>query len=53
MKIATTILSADVAAETKNPQSAQITSNFSKSLTGGKYLSLTDIHGNGLRLRVM
>ena len=38
---------------TKNPQSAQVTSNILKSLTGGKLLNLTDMHGNGLRLRVM
>ena len=41
-----------VAAKTKNPQSAQITSNILKSLTGGKVLRLTDMHGDGLRLKV-
>ena len=53
LKIATPIISAGVAMKTKNPQSAQVTSNILKSLTGGKILSLTDIHGNGLRLKVM
>ena len=53
MKIASPIISAAVAAQTKNPQSAQITSNILKSLTGVKILNLTDMHGNGLRLKVM
>ena len=53
LKIATPIISAGVAAKTKNPQSAQITSNVLESLTDGKVLSLTDLHGNGLRLTVM
>ena len=41
LKIAAPIISAAVAAKTKNPQSAQITNNNLKSLTGGKILSLT------------
>ena len=53
LKIATLNISAGVARKTKNPQSAQVTSNILKSLTGGKILSLTDMHGSGLRLRVM
>ena len=53
LKIATPIISAGVAMKTKNPQSAQVTNNILKSLTGGKVLSLTDMHGNGLRLKVM
>ena len=53
LKIASPIISAGVAAKTKNPQSAQTTTNILKSLTGGKNLSLTDMHGNGLGLKVM
>ena len=53
MKIATPIISAGVAMKTKNPQSAQVTNNILKSLTRGKISSLTDLHGNGLRLKVM
>ena len=53
LKMATPLISAAVAAKTKNPQSAQVTNSILKSLTGRKILSLTDIHGNGLRLRVM
>ena len=51
--MATALISAVVAAKTKSPQSAQITSNILKSLTGGKTLSLRDMHGRGMRLRVM
>ena len=53
LKIATPLISAAVAAKTKNPQSAQVANNILKSLTGGKILSLTDMHGRGLRLKVM
>ena len=52
-KTATTLITAAVAAETKSPQSAQITENTLKSLGGGKILGLTDMHGHGLRLEVM
>ena len=51
--MATPLISAAVAAKTKNPPSAQVTNSILKSLTGGKILSLTDMHGNGLRLKVM
>ena len=51
--MATPLISAAVAAKTKNPQSAQVTSNNLKTLTGVKVLSLTDMHGRGLRLKVM
>ena len=53
LKMATPLISAAVAAKTKNPASAQVTNAILKSLTGGKILSLTDMHGNGLRLKVM
>ena len=51
--MATPLISAAVAAKTKKPQSAQVTNSILKSLTGGKKLKLTDMHGNGLRLKVM
>ena len=41
-----------VSAKTKNPKIGQATGNNSKSISGGKVLSLTDMHGNGLFLRV-
>ena len=53
LKMATPLISAAVAAKTKNPQSTQVTNSFLKPLTGGKILNLTDMHGNGLRLKVM
>ena len=53
LKKATPINSAGVAAKIKNPQSAETTGNILKSLTGGKFLSLTDLHGHGLRLKFM
>ena len=51
--MAAPLISAAVVAKTKNPQSAQLTNSILKSLTGGKILSLTDMHGNGLILKVM
>ena len=42
-----------VSAKTKNPKVGQATTNILKSISGGKILSLTNIHGNGLRLKVM
>ena len=42
-----------VSAKTKNPKVGQATTNILRSISGGKILSLTDIHGNGLRLKVM
>ena len=42
-----------VGAKTKKPQVAQATTNSLKSISGGMILSLTDTHGNGIRLKVM
>ena len=42
-----------VSARTKNPQISKATSDILKTTSGGKVLSLTDMHGRGLRLRVM
>ena len=53
LKKATPLIPAAVAAKTKNPQSAQVTNSILKSLTGGRVPNLTDMHGNGLRLKVM
>ena len=53
LKMATPLISAAVAAKTKNPQSTQVASSILKSLTGGKVLSMTDMHGIGLRLKDM
>ena len=42
-----------VGAKSKNAKVGGATTNILKSLTGGKILSKTDMHGNGLRLKVM
>ena len=42
-----------VSAKTKNPKIGAATTNILKSISGGKILSLTDMHGRGLRLKVM
>ena len=42
-----------VSAKTKNPKVGQATTNISRSISGGKVLSLTDMHGRGLILKVM
>ena len=41
-----------VGAKSKNPQVGQATTLFLRSLSGSKILSLTDMYGNCLRLRV-
>ena len=53
LKTTTPLISAAAAAKTKSPESAQITKDILKSLTSGKVLSLTDMHGCGLILKVM
>ena len=40
-----------VSAKTKNSKVGQATTNILKSISGGKILSLTDLHGQGLRFR--
>ena len=42
-----------VSAKTKNPKVGQATTNTLKSISEGKILSLTDLHGNGLRIKVL
>ena len=42
-----------VSAKTKNPKVGQATTNILKSVAGSKSFSLTDLHGNGLRFKVM
>ena len=53
VNIAAPFIGMAVSSKTKNPNVGQATTNFLKSISGGKILSLTDIHGNGLRLKVM
>ena len=42
-----------VSAKTKNPKVGQATTNILKSISGGKIFSAIDMHGRGLRLKVM
>ena len=42
-----------VSAKSKNPKIGQATTNILRSISGGKILSLTDMNGHGLRLKVM
>ena len=53
LNMASPYIALAVSAKTKNPKIGQATSNILKSLTGGKILSLTDMHGRGLRFKVM
>ena len=46
------IIGLAVSGKSKDSRVGQATSNFLKSLTGGKVLSLTDMQGNGLSLKV-
>ena len=39
-----------VSAKTKNPKVGQAMTNILKNISGGKFLSLTDMHGHGLRV---
>ena len=42
-----------LSAKTKNPKVGQATTNILNSISGGRILSLRDLNGNGLRLKVM
>ena len=42
-----------VGPKSKDPQVGQAKVNILKSISGGETLSLTNIHGNGLRLKVL
>ena len=48
-KIASPNILAGVVAKTKNPQAGEAPSKILESLTGGRVLKLTNMHGNGLR----
>ena len=53
VNVAAPFIGMAVGAKTKNPKNAQATTNKLKGLSAAKVLSLTDMHGNGLRLKVM
>ena len=52
LNFAAPVIGSMVGAKTKNAKLGQTTGNILKSISGGKVLSLTDMHGNGLFLRV-
>ena len=53
VNVAAPFIGMAVSAKTKNPKVGQATTNILKSINGGKILSLTDMHGRGLRLKIM
>ena len=53
LNIASPYIGMALSAKTKNPKIGQATTTILKSLSGGKILNLTDMHGSGLRLKVM
>ena len=53
LNIASPYIGMAVSVKTKNLKIGQATTNILKSTSGGKVLSLTDLHANGLKLKVM
>ena len=53
VNVAALFIGMAVSAKTKNPKVGAATTNILKSISGGKILSLTDMHGHELRLKVM
>ena len=53
VNVAAPFIGMAVSAKTKTPKVGQATTNILKSISGGKILSLTEMHGRGLRLKVM
>ena len=53
LKIAATLTSATVGAQNNNPQLTETTSNISRSKSRCNILNLTDMHGKGLRLKIL
>ena len=51
VKVAAPFIGMAVSAKIENPKVGRATINILKSISGGKILSLTDMHGNGLRLK--
>ena len=53
VNVAEPFIGMSVSAKTKNPNVGQATTNILRSISGGVNLSLTDMHGQCLRLKVM
>jgi len=53
VNVAAPFIGMAVSSKSKNPKVGAATTNILKSISGGKILSLTDMHGRGLRRKVM
>ena len=53
LNIASPYIGMAVSAKSKIPKISQATANILKNISGGRILSLTVMHGNGLKLKVM
>ena len=53
VRVAAPFIGMAVSVKAKNPKVGQATTNILKSISGSKLLSLTDRHGQGLRVKVM
>ena len=53
MTLASPYIGMAVSAKTKNPKIGQATTNILKSISGGEFLSLIDMHSRGLRFKVL
>ena len=53
VNVAAPFIGMPVSAKTKNPKIGQATTNILKSISGGTVLHVTDLHGNGLRSKVV
>ena len=53
VNVAAPFIGMAVSAKTKNPKVGHATTNILKTISGGKIFSLTDMHGRGLRLKVL
>ena len=53
LNIASPCIGMAASATTKNPQIGKATGDVLKNTLGGKVLSLTDMHGHRMRLKVM
>ena len=53
LNIASPYIGMEVSAKIKNPKLGQATANILKGISVGKMLSLIDMHGSGLRLKVL
>ena len=53
LNIASPYIAMVLSARTKNPQIGKATSDILKSINGAQIWSLTNMHGHGLRIKVM